>query len=365
MLVPVVVAAPPPPIVRGASIQDSPVALSIAPRAGTKRLTCRVDSGRAKPCARNATFRLAPGRHTVRVFAVDVRGHAGKPRTMTVVVPRPAPPAIRVGGEPVGIAAGIDGRIWVSGGSSGDVTAIDATTRRVAATVHVGGQLGGIATATHAVWVSVFDGGSVVRIDPAGNTVVQRIAVGGQPTAILQESTGPLWVGNLAGYVTRLDFADTVKHFLLPSGVSTLLGTPNLIWAGLQNGSAVAFDRATTGLNGSPVSVAPDIDAIADSPSGLWVSTFGGTAALIDRSTRAVEHRVKLPSRGSGISSANGSVWVSAYDSGLVVELDEKTGVLLGAVHTGAEPRESIVAGNTLWVVNQADGTVTPIPIGS
>jgi len=74
---------------------------------------------------------------------------------------------------------------------------------------------------------------------------------------------------------------------------------------------------------------------------------------------------VKLPSRGSGIAWGNNAVWVSAYDSGIVVQLDARTGALLGAVHTGAQPRESLVVGNMLWVVNQADGTVTPIPIGS
>jgi hypothetical protein len=77
------------------------------------------------------------------------------------------------------------------------------------------------------------------------------------------------------------------------------------------------------------------------------------------------ERRVRLPSRGSGIAWGNNAVWVSAYDSELVVQLDARTGALLGAVHTEAQPRESLVVGNTLWVVNRADGTVTPISIGS
>src|SRR5262249_23730915 len=107
----------------------------------------------------------------------------------------------------------------------------------------------------------------------------------------------------------------------------------------------------------------PDVDALVDTPNGLWVSTFGGQAALVDPDARKVTKRFTLPSRGSGIAYANGSVWASAFDSKLVVPLNAATGALVGAVHTGAQPRESVVAGGSLWVADQADGAVTPIPV--
>ena len=50
--------------------------------------------------------------------------------------------------------------------------------------------------------------------------------------------------------------------------------------------------------------------------------------------------------------------------AGLVLRLDPGTGALLGAVHTGREPRESVEAGGALWVANQLNGTVTPVPLG-
>ena len=136
------------------------------------------------------------------------------------------------------------------------------------------------------------------------------------------------------------------------------------MWLGLQNGSIVAVDPETNRLAGASVSVASDVDALAATPSGLWVSTFAGIAALVDPDRRVVIRRVTLPSRGSGVSFAGGSVWVSAYDSGLVLSLDPATGALLGAVHTGPEPRESVEAGGALWVANQLNGTVTPVPLG-
>ena len=76
-----------------------------------------------------------------------------------------------------------------------------------------------------------------------------------------------------------------------------------------------------------------------------------------------VTYRVTLPSRGGGISYAGDRVWASAYDSRLVVELDPATGALMGAVHTGSEPRDSVVDGGTVWVVDQGSAELTPIAL--
>lgn len=366
MLVPLVaaaaIAAPKPPVVRATAVQDSPIALTISAPRGTARLTCSVDGAKARTCKRGPTFSVKPGTHTVSVRAVDKRARASAARTVTVIVPSPAPAAVNVGGQPVGIAAA-SGLVWVSGGSSGIVSAIDATSRRVVAKVQVGGQLGSVLATSDAVWVSVFGAGTVARIDPARDVVTTRIAVGGQPTGLALDAAGTLWVGNLDGYLSRIDpaTATVTAKVTLPSGASQPLAARGLIWVGLQDGSLAAVDPATSALTGSSVFVGPDVDAIVDTAAGLWVSTFSGKAALVDPAARSVTHRVTLSSSGSGISFGGGSVWVSAYDSGLVLRLDPATGAPLGAVHTGGQPRESVVAYNTLWVADQADGTVTPI----
>ena len=364
MFVPLVVAAPPPaPIVHAVRIQDSPIALSIATRAGTKRIVCAIDLKAAKKCGRNTTFKAAPGRHSIVVRAVDRRGRISARRTVDVVVPARAPAAVKIGGEPVGIAAA-NGIVWVSGGSSGNVVGVDAATKKVVATVQVGGQLGGIAATSDAVWVSVFGSGSVVRIDPATRSIVRRVAVGGQPTGIAVDGTGTVWVGNLDGYLSVIAPATPgFARVTVPSGVSQPLFARGLVWAGLQSGSLAALDPATRSLSGKSVPVGPDVDALVDTPNGIWVSTFAGQAALVDPGARKVSRRFTLPSSGSGISYANGSVWVSAFGSRLVVRLDAATGALLGAVHTGGQPRESVVAGNVLWVADQADGAITPIAL--
>jgi streptogramin lyase len=346
-------------------VQDSPIVVRIVPRPGAQRLVCAVDRKRPKTCARRTRLKLASGRHTVAVWAIGRRGRKSAKRSVSVVVPQRAPQAVSVGGQPVGIAA-VGSTLWVSDGSGGNVVQVDAATRKVTARVPVGGQLGGIAASASAVWVSRFDSGQLVRIDPSSRTVVARVQIGGQPTSIAFDAAGAVWVGNLDGSVRRIDPATNhvTAVVALPSGASTLLTRGDLIWIGLQNGLLVSLAPASAALTGQGVQVAPDVDAITDTPAGFWVATFDGVAARIDPASRAVQRRVRLPSRGGGIAYANGAVWVSLYDLRLALELDPQTGAFLGAVHTGGQPRESLVAAGSLWIVDQAAGALTPLPLG-
>jgi streptogramin lyase len=357
-------AKPAPPAVSAPPVQDSPVIVRITPHGRVRRLVCAVDRRRARTCTRTTRLRLSAGRHTIVAWSVGRNGRASPRRKVTVVVPSSAPAAVDVGGTPAGIAAA-GPAIWVSGGFSGEVVRVDSVTRQVTARVQVGGQLGGVLAAT-AVWVSVFDGGEVARIDPATNHVVGRTAVGGQPTSIALDAYGRVWVGNLDGYASRIDPATgqvTATVNFPYTGVSTLLQVGGLLWAGLEDGSLVSIDPSTAELQGSPIPVGSDVDALVNTPSGLWASTFNGRAARIDLSGRAVVRRVKLPGKGSGVALADGRIWVSLFDRRLVVQLDPVTGALLGAVHTGALPRESVVVGGALWVADQGVGKLTPIPL--
>ncbi|HET7758448.1 MAG TPA: hypothetical protein VFK62_00860 [Gaiellaceae bacterium] len=354
--------AAPPPRISLDPVQDSPVVVRLASRPRTRRLVCAVDGGRPRTCSRTTRLRLSPGRHTISAWAVMRGGRPSRKARAAVVVAQREPKPVDVGGQPVGIAAaGSD--LWVSDGSGGSAVRVDADTRQVTARVAIGGQLGGIAATASAVWVSVYDGGQVVRVDPATNAIVARIAVGGQPTSLAVDAAGQVWTGNLDGSAKRIDPAtDLVSATVrLPSGASTLLPVGNLIWIGLQDGTLVSLDPATGALTGAAIDVAPDVDALASTPNGLWVSTFDGTAALVDTGTRRVVRRVRLPGRGSGIAYAGGRVWLTVYDRRYVLALDPVRGTFLAAVHAGAQPRDSVVVGSTLWVLDQLNGAVVPV----
>jgi DNA-binding beta-propeller fold protein YncE len=262
----------------------------------------------------------------------------------------------------VGITA-LGSRIWVSGGTSGDVSRLDADSRTVKSVTHVGGNLGGLAAYYNGVWVSDFGGGAVVRISDVTGAVMARIPVGGQPTGIAVSPNGSVWVGNLDGYMSRIDPATNavVAKIDLPSGASMPLYFDAYIWVGLQNGSVLAIDSFTNSWVGDPIVVASDVDALATSHQGLWVSTFAGSVALIDPPGLKVLVKRRLSGRGSGITVARETVWASDYDHAWVVKLDPAKGTLLGAIKTGRRPRESVAVGGYVWVLDQADGAVTPI----
>jgi streptogramin lyase len=338
--------------------------VSIAARPGTKRILCSVDNGRTRACGRRPKFVLSPGWHSIAVRAVYKRA-TSKAAVVRVVVPDPAPEAVQVGGEPVGIDA-LGSRVWVSGGTSGDVSLIDADSRTVTSVTHVGGNLGGLGASPDGVWVSDFGGGAVVRISPVTGAVMARVPVGGQPTGIDASQVGAVWVGNLDGYVSRIDPApnQVVAKIDLPSGASMPFYWGAFVWVGLQNGSVTVIDPFVNRVVFAPIVVAPDVDALAISHEAqLWVSTFAGSVALIDPPTNKVLFKRRLPGRGSGITVAGEIAWASDYDHAWVVKLDSAKGTLLGAVKTGSRPRESVEAGGYVWVLDQADGAVTPIPL--
>ena len=358
------IAALPAPGVVAAPIQDSPAGVQITLRGGARRALCAVDGGRPAACTSRTRFKLAPGRHSIAVRGVDARGRRSPARTVAVVAAERAPAPVAVGGQPVGIAASA-GALWISGGSSGEVVRLDPATRAVTARVQTGAaQLGSVFAGSGGVWVGDFGAGGLVRVAPASNTVTARVSVGGQPTSIAAAPSGELWVGNLAGDLARVDPATAT---LLPpvsfsGGTSWLLFTATGLWVGTQAGSLDQLDPATGAIAGS-VTIGTDVDAIAETPDGLWVTTFDGRAALVDPQTGRVVRRVALPGKGSGVAYADGGVYVSVYDRGLVLRLDSTTGVVTRAIHTGAQPRESVVLGSSLWVVDQAAGMVTPIAL--
>jgi streptogramin lyase len=358
-------ARPAAPGLSAAPIQDSPVLVHVVPHRGTRRLVCSLDGGRARTCSRRTRLKLAPGRHRIAAWAIGQGGRVSAKRRVSVVVPEPEPAGPAVGVEPVAIAAAAPD-LWISDGSGGDVVRVDTATHQITGRIAVGGQLGSIAATPTAVWVSVFDSGKLARVDPVHGTVVDRIVVGGHPTGVAFDATGAVWVGNLDGSATRIDPATdhATAHVVLPSGVSTLLPVGNLLWVGLQDGSLVSIDPATAAVVGPPIQVSLDVDALASFPQGLWCSTFSGSADRIDLGARMVVQSVTLTGRGGGIAFGGGRVWVSVYDRAYAVELDPLTGTLFGAVHTGARPRDSIVVGQTLWVVDEASGELTPIPLG-
>jgi DNA-binding beta-propeller fold protein YncE len=164
----------------------------------------------------------------------------------------------------------------------------------------------------------------LLRIDAGTNRVVQRVAVGGTP--------------NVAAF----------------SG--------GLLWSTNGDGTVTPVDPASGAVAGARISISNDVDAIAVSPEGVWVSTFdSGTIALIDPAKRSVVRKFDLPGQASGLTFSGGALWASEYNRARVVQLDPSTGKVTRTVAVGAKPRDLAFDGSSLWVVSESANTISKI----
>jgi streptogramin lyase len=126
-------------------------------------------------------------------------------RTGAVLVTIPAGPADSEGGITTGA-----GSVWLvtsakGGEGGGELTRIDATTNKVAATIKIPAGSFNPLFAERSVWVSSNSGGVLVRIDPETNKVVDSTAVGPMPR-FLAYGAGSIWVLNQGdGTVSRVN----------------------------------------------------------------------------------------------------------------------------------------------------------------
>jgi YVTN family beta-propeller protein len=368
-------ARPSAPTVSGSRSVDagSPVSLRLAAvergiAPSRLRFQCSFDSPRLHTCGPRIRVRLAAGRHLLRARAVDPRGRKGPLARFEITVRTAVPraPSIPVGTSPVNIAFG-SGSIWVSNNGNGTVSRVDPTSDRVVATVDVGGAPAGIAAGAGSVWVGNFGNSDLTRIDPSTNGVSGRLDLGGQPLGPAVAADGTVWVSNFDGSIERIPPAGdrAVARIVLGGKPAFTAIAFGLVWSVNQNGTVSTVDPATDAQSGAPVQVGDDVDDISAGPDAIWVTTYNdGLLARIDPSTRAVTWSKKLGGRAAGVLAASdGGVWVSLYDRGVVERIDPESGSVIRTVRVGLEPRQIVEAAGSLWVANQASGTVSHISL--
>jgi peptide/nickel transport system substrate-binding protein len=185
-------------------------------------------------------------------------------RTTTRVVLDDPPSQLACGG----------GSVWVSSEAAGNVTRVDAASRRVVRRIPAGGGASGLAFGQGALWVANRTDGTVSLIDPARGIQSGVITVGRRdgPASVAVGPAG-VWVGNeLAGTVARIDpdrgkVDRTLAIGNRPEGlaVSWEYNTSGIL--ALANDGLVAFRRAG-GQDGTTV--------VPDLATGLPALTDGG-----------------------------------------------------------------------------------------
>jgi YVTN family beta-propeller protein len=219
--------------------------------------------------------------------------------TVTRVDPRSGVPgrAVRVGKGAVGIAAGAGG-VWVlhtgrSPAQKGRLWWIDPRTHQLAARpTRVGRLAYAVAVGAGAVWVSNAGDDEVMRIDPVTRRPVAGIPVGDAPGG-LAVADGAVWVANVEDWtLTRVD-----------PRIDRATGTP--VQIPHADGTGVFAGVFAVGAGGIWIARAEEKDLIrVDSASG-----------------RPLGRPIRLPDNPADIVAADGAVWVSIPERGVVVRV--------------------------------------------
>jgi YVTN family beta-propeller protein len=235
----------------------------------------------------------------------------------------------RLSGRPIGVGRGAysiatgASSVWVSNSADGTISRIDPTTRRVLATIRLGGRnIGALAVRHGMLWVLRDDydlskhGGELIRIDPKTNTVAGTTILGKNMCGWfgMAFTRGAIWVtADAQRKVIRIDPA---------------------------TGRIVTRIR----MDGPPV--VPVV-----SRGELWVADEGNESRLwrIDPATNHVSNGRKFPGLGWRIQPRGGKFWTT--DGTNVTEVNPIDGTVQRSIAL-SNGYEFLFGRNTLWAIS-------------
>jgi hypothetical protein len=220
---------------------------------------------------------------------------------------------------------------------------IDPTTNRLTGTIPLGGRLGADVMAHGPfVWsvISTQNGSRIVKVDPATNRVVARIPLEGSSPRRIFAADGAIWVYDTQG----------------------LQGAPN--------GTLRRIDPST----GMVVDTVPLANYVGDAvPRGhvIWIERGGDLVRLRASSGEFIGEPVHVAKciRATQMVAGDGGVWFSGYDPShasvhdVIHRYDPSTGRVDVSVEDAHGPSAMALAPRSLWVLNY-DGTLEQIDLG-
>jgi DNA-binding beta-propeller fold protein YncE len=144
-----------------------------------------------------------------------------------------------------------------------------------------------------------------------------------------------------------------------------------LVGLGAAGCAQAVRPAAAPGVEAGPAGQVVRRVAVPGNPDGLsvgghelWVGTYqGGSVAEIDIRTGALVRTVPVgvTSFPLSVHASGSTVWVGAYGSASVLRVDSTTGKVADTIAVGAAPVGFADLDGQLWVVNQADSTISVI----
>jgi hypothetical protein len=209
--------------------------------------------------------------------------------------------------------------------------------------------------------------GTRVDIEAAGAT---RIELTGSPDWVAL-AAGSAWVA-VGGGVRRVD-ATTGE----PDGLIVVPGVMCLgfdvgfdsLWAGSCDRHLLArIDPSSGGLDTPfidlPVARLQEEGSIGVGDSGVWLVSSEHELLHLDPVINQVDARWPLPVGAAAVREGLGSVWVTVSDTDALLKIDPADPRTSQTIAVGGRPRFLSIGEGSVWVMNQADGTVSRVDAG-
>jgi virginiamycin B lyase len=200
------------------------------------------------------------------------------------------------------------------------------------AKLHVGKTADWVAISDAAVWVGVTGPAGVVAIDSQTNEIAATVPLPGHACAGLALGFGALWV--------------------------PLCAKPNAL---------ARVDLRTHAVRLVPGAGPADREGgITTSSDSVWLVVDGrATLARVDPGTLEIRQRIRVPAGSLNPIYGGGRIWVTRSTGREVTVVDAGTGDIVATVPSGPKPRFLTASADSVWTLNQGDGTLTRIDMQS
>jgi streptogramin lyase len=266
--------------------------------------------------------------------------------------------------------------IWVSNGPSRTVTRINPSTGAISATITVPDPASVLAVGAGSVWLTSYPGTSLTRIDPTTNTVSRTISLapGGLDPVGVTVFGGYVWVanhdGNPTGSVAKIDPKTMKVVDLIPvgtdstAGPTTIMSGAGSLWVNVPNISAVVRINPSTDKTIATIPVKGACASMAANGHAVWVANLdddgcpSGFAGIsrIDTATNVATARLNAGESTGAVALDGGTVWYGTTSSNFLGRIDAATNTILGQLKLPGPPFASSTANGFVWITDSQDG---------
>lgn len=111
-----------------------------------------------------------------------------------------------------------------------------------------------------------------------------------------------------------------------------------------------------------PFSPAGPEGGIATSDDSVWLVTDkNGALSRIDPSTNTIRKKISIPPGSFNPIFSGGIIWITGVETSVLTAVDAATGTVLESLAVGPKPRFLAAGANSVWTLNQGDGSVSRV----